>query len=262
LSKLSPTHQRDADSGGASTTDRVLGIIDLFTEQAPQWTAEAIGERLGATRSTVYRYLKALVASGFLAQTAGGYTLGPRIIELDQQIRLADPLLRIAPSIMAAQRDQVAGTQLLCRYYGVRVLSIHEDRSDDRIRTSFDRGRSFSLFRGSAARAILPWLSQAHLQRLFLQHADAIAAAGYGETWPAFREALKAIRRQGYAVVSDVDPEVIGISAPIFAAPEVVTAALVLARLKREVTEQDIATLAGLAIESTQKISDALQQAG
>ncbi len=235
--------------------------MDLFTEQEPVWTAEAIGERLRATRSTVYRYLKALVASGFLAQVGGGYALGPRIIELDRQIRVADPLLRVAPPIMAAQRNQVAGTQLLCRYYGVQVLSIYEDRSDPRIETSFDRGRPFSLFRGSASRAILAWLPQAQLQRMFLHHADAISAAGYGGTWPAFRDALKAIRKRGYAVLSDVDPEVIGVSAPIFAAPEVVTASLVLARLKSEVTERDIEALAAMAIASTGRISALLQGA-
>lgn len=174
------------------------------------------------------------------------------------EIRVADPLLRIAPPIMAAQRKQVAGTQLLCRYYGERVISIHEDRTDERIHTSFDRGRPFSLFRGSASRAIMAWLPQAQLQRLYLHHADAIAAAGYGQTWPALRNTLKAIRKQGYAVLSDVD-QVIGVSAPIFAEPKMVTAALVLARLKREVTESDIETLAKLAIDSTQRISAALQ---
>jgi DNA-binding IclR family transcriptional regulator len=259
--KASLRRTPDSETPTPSTTDRVLGIMDLFTEQEPLWTAEAIGERLGATRSTVYRYLKALVASGFLAQAGGSYALGPRIIELDRQIRVADPLLRVAPPIMAAQRGQVAGTQLLCRFYGVRVLSIHEDRTDERIQTSFDRGRPFSLFRGSASRAIMAWLPQAQLQRLFLHHADAIAAAGYGQTWPAFRNTLKVIRKQGYAVLSDVDPEVIGVSAPIFAAPDVVTAALVLARLKREVTERDIEILAALAISSTARISAALQAA-
>jgi DNA-binding IclR family transcriptional regulator len=253
---------RKAPDGAATTTDRVLKVMDLFTEQQPIWTAEAIGARLIATRSTVYRYLKALMASGFLVQIGGGYALGPRIIELDRQIRVADPLLRLAPPIMAAQREDVAGTQLLCRFYGVRVLSIYEDRSDPRIETSFDRGRSFSLFRGSAGRAIVAWLPQAQLQRLFLHHADAIAAAGYGGTWPEFRDALQTIRMRGYAVLSDVDPALIGVSAPIFTAPGIVAASLVLARLKNEVSDRDIEALAAMAIGSTETISGLLQRPG
>jgi DNA-binding IclR family transcriptional regulator len=246
-----------------SATDRVLGILDLFTEAEPLWTAEALMQRLGAPRSTLYRHLRALIATGFVVQAGGGaFALGPRIIELDRQIRIADPLLRIAPPIMSAQRQAVAGTQLLCRFYGSRVLSIHEDRGDPRIETSFDRGRTFPLFRGAASRSILAHLPQAQQQRLFLHHAGDIAAAGFGKTWPEFRDGLKAIRQRGYAVVSDIDPEVIGVSAPIFAAPKVVTASLVLARLKREVTEKDIGTLAELAIASTSSISAMLQQNG
>lgn len=252
---------KDTTAASGTTTDRVLGILDLFTEAEPIWTAEAVIERLRSTRSTVYRYLRALVASGFLIQVGrGGYALGPRIIELDRQIRIADPLLRVAPPIMAAQREKVAGTQLLCRYYGVRVLSIFEERSDPRIETSFDRGRPFSLFRSSASRIILANLPQPQLQRLFLNHAGDIAAAGYGTTWPEFRDALKAIRKRGFAVLSDIDPELIGISAPIFAAPEVVTASLVLARIKSEVTERDIEYLSALAIDSTRRISEQLQE--
>lgn len=246
----------------ATTTERVLRVMDLFTEQEPVWTAEAIGDRLQAKRSTVYRYLKSLVGSGFLSQLGGGYALGPRIIQLDRQIRVADPLLRVAPKIMAAQREQVAGTQLLCRFYGLQVLSIYEERSDPRIETSFDRGRPFSLFRGSASRAIMAWLPQAQLQRFFLNHADAIAAAGYGGTWPEYRDALKDIRRRGYAVLSDVDPAVIGVSAPIFAAPDIVTASLVLARLKSEVSERDIEQLAEMVMLSTRHISESLQKPG
>ena len=234
--------------------------MDLFTETHPVWSVEAMVDQLRSTRSTVYRHVRTLVAAGFLAQAGrAGYALGPRIIELDRQIRVADPLLRVAPPVMAAQRDRVAGTQLLCRFYGVRVLSIFEERSDPRIETSFDRGRPFSLFRGSASRAILANLPPSQLQRLFLHHAQEIAAAGYGATWPAFRASLRAIRRNGYAVLSDIDPEVIGVSAPIFTAPDVVTASLVLARLKREVTEREIGELADLAVASTSRISALLQ---
>ena len=242
-----------------STTDRVLGILDLFTEAAPLWTAEAMMERLGATRSTLYRHLRALTDAGFLAPAGGAFVLGPRIIALDRQIRVTDPLLRVAPAVMAGLRDAVAGTQLLCRFYGTRVLSIHEEKSDPRIRTSFDRGRTFPLFRGSASRSILANLPQAELRRLFLAHAPEIAAAGLGGTWPEFRDGLKAIRLRGHAILSDIDPEVIGASAPIFAAPGLVTGSLVLARLKREVTERDLDHLATMAKAATSRISAALQ---
>ncbi len=256
---------RDAGprSPPATTTDRVFGLFDLFTEAEAIWTIDALVERSRASKPTVYRYLRALITAGLLAQVGvGTYALGPRIVELDRQIRIADPLLKLAIPIMEAQRDIVLGTQLLCRYYGIRVFSIHEERSDTRIRTSFDRGRPFSLFLGSGSRIILANLLQPQLRRLFLHHADEIAAAGLGNTWPEFRATLMAIRRRGVAVASVIDTALVGIAAPIFAAPEVVTACLILVRIRSEVTERDIAVLSALAIDAARQISERLQEAG
>ena len=247
----------------ATTTDRVFGLFDLFTETEAIWTVDALAERSRASKPTVYRYLRALIAAGLLAQVgAGKYALGPRIVELDRQIRLADPLLQLAVPIMAAQRDIVSGTQLLCRYYGLRVFSIHEERSDPRIRTSFDRGRPFSLFLGSGSRIILAHLPAPQLRRLFLYHAGEIAAAGLGTTWPEFRATLKAIRMRGVAVASVIDTALVGIAAPIFAAPEIVSGCLILVRLRGEASERDIATLSALAIDAARRISRQLQDSG
>lgn len=163
---------------------------------------------------------------------------------------------------MAAQRDKVARTQLLYRYYGLRIFSIFEERSDPRIQTSFDRGRPFSLFRSSGSRIILANLPATQLRRLFLHHADEINAAGLGTTWPAFRDTLKAIRKRGVAVASDIDTDPIGIAAPIFAAPDIVSGSLVCARIRSEVTDRDIEHLSSLATASTKLISERLEQVG
>jgi DNA-binding IclR family transcriptional regulator len=243
-----------------STILRVLRLIDLFTEAKPIWTADEILEAHEMSRATAYRDLRALVDTGFLAPvSAGTYALGPRFIELDRQIRLGDPLLRIAPPIMAAQREKVGGTQLLCRYYGLRVLSIHEDRYDARIRTSFDRGRPFSVFTGSTSQAILANLSAEQQQRLFLQHAGEIGKAGLGENWPAFKDCMRSIRARGVAIASVIDKDLVGVAAPVFTTPDTVAAALTLVRIRKEVDDEAIERLTKLAISSARKVSERLQ---
>src|SRR5206468_11336884 len=120
------------------------------------WTADELVGAQATWRATSYQDLNAVGAAGFVAPvSAGAFALGPGCIGVDRQIRLGDPRLRIAPPIMAAQREKVGGTQLLCRYYGLRVMSIHEDRYDERIKTSFDRGRPVSLFTSSTSQVIL-----------------------------------------------------------------------------------------------------------
>ena len=247
----------------ASATDRILGLLDLFTIETPTWTVDALVDKLGLARATMYRYVRSLADSGFLLQIGGGaYALGPRFIEIDRQLRLADPLLQISQPIMTRIQGQVAGAQLLCRYYGLRVLAIHKVSTDERLEKlmSMERGRPFSLFLGAPSRAILASLPAHQLQRLFLYHANEVAAAGLGGSWVEFRDRMKDVRKASYAKASDIDQSLVGISAPIFAAPNVVTASLCLVRLRSEVSADDERFLAKLVIETASELSSGLQR--
>ena len=243
-----------------TSVSRVLGILDLFTPDTPVWTVEMLVERLGSARATVYRYVRSLCDAGFLAPASGaGYVLGPRFIEFDRNIRLADPLLQIVPPVMAELRDAVQGGQLLCAYYGLRVLTVLQDKTDPNITMSMERGRPFPLFKGSPSRIILANLPAYQLRNLALHHQKEIAAAGLGETWVEFRDRMRAIRRAGYVVASDIDMALVGISAPIFHAPGAVTASLCLVRRKQNATAEDIAFLGDLAMKAGERISRELQ---
>jgi DNA-binding IclR family transcriptional regulator len=245
---------------GDTSIARVFGVLDLFTPDAPVWTVDLLVDHLALARATVYRYVRALCDAGFLAPVSGaGYVLGPRFIEFDRNIRLADPLLQIVPPVMAELRDIVQGGQLLCTFYGLRVLTVLQDKTDPSITMSMERGRPFSLFRGSPSRVILAHLPTSQLRNLMLSHGGQIAAAGLGETWTEFRDGLRAIRRTGYLVASDIDTALIGISAPIFHAPGAVTASLCLVRVKANVSPEDAGFLGSLAVGAAQHISRELQ---
>src|ERR1700692_3092660 len=180
---------------GDTSITRVLGIIDLCTPETPVWTAEILWERLALARATVYRYVRALCDTGFLVPVSrAGYVLGPRFIEFDRSIRLADPLLQIVPPVMAELREAVNGAQLLCAFYGLRVLSVLQDKTDPNITMSMERGRPFPLFQGSPSRVILAHLPTYQLRNLALNHQKDIAAAGLGENWTEFRDGMRAIR--------------------------------------------------------------------
>lgn len=245
-----------------SSTDRILGLLELFTIETPTWTVDALIDTTGLARATMYRYVRSLTDSGFLVPIGkGAYALGPKFIEIDRQLRLADPLLQIGQPVMSRIEQRVAGAQLLCRYYGLRVLTIYKASTDERLERlmSMERGRPFSLFLGAPSRVILANLPSHQLQRLYLYHAQEIAAAGLGDTWVAFRDQMRDVRKAGYARASDIDKALVGVSAPVFAAPGVVTASLCLVRLGSEVSEQDERVLADLVIETAAELSGQLQ---
>jgi len=259
MDQNSPSSRCRAAPGDTSIT-RVLGFLDLFTPDTPVWTVDLLVEHLPLGRATIYRYIRALCDAGFLVPVAGaGYVLGPRFIEFDRSIRLADPLLHIVPPVMAELRDVVNGGQLLCAFYGLRVLTVLQDKTDPAITMSMERGRPFPLFQGSPSRVILAHLPTYQLRNLALNHQPEIAAAGLGTNWAEFRDGLRAIRRTGYLVASDIDKALVGISAPIFHAPGAVAASLCLVRTKENVTPEDAAMLGQLAVTACARISSELQ---
>src|SRR6266704_1854791 len=80
-----------------SSAERLIGALALFTSKRPAWTPEKAAQALGVSRASAYRYFLLLYEAGFIeADSGNGYTLGPRIVELDRQIRLSDPLVQTA----------------------------------------------------------------------------------------------------------------------------------------------------------------------
>jgi DNA-binding IclR family transcriptional regulator len=202
-----------------SSLARMLGVLDLFREDAPVWTVDDAAVQLGYTRATAYRYVGELCDAGLLMRVAqGAYSLGPRIIELDRQIRQRDPLLAIGAPVMRGllvpDRGQVI---LLCDLFRDRVLCTHQMSNGSSLALSYTRGRPMPLFRGATAKAILAFLPQRRLMQLYLQNPTEVAQAGLGNTYDEFIASLRAIRRRGYAVShAEVDPSVVGIGVPLF----------------------------------------------
>jgi DNA-binding IclR family transcriptional regulator len=206
------------DSGGSqSSLERLLKVIDLFTPERPEWTAEQIGAVMGVSRATQYRYIKLLANAGLLGAAGDGcYRLGPRFLVLDRQIRLSDPLLRHGPPVMAEACKELGFAQLLCTYFGNEVICVHQASVDPNIHSSMERGRPFPLFRGSPSRAILAWLPESHLRNLMLSNSREIRESGLGETWSDFRHRVKEIRADGYYIGrGEIDKDLMGIGVPI-----------------------------------------------
>jgi DNA-binding IclR family transcriptional regulator len=202
----------------AETTPRkMLRILDLIEESADPVTAETMLAALGFTRSTLYRHLKILTETGLITSLPdAGFTLGPRIVELDYKMRQRDPLLAAAQPLMIELAQSERGVALLCRRYKDKVLCIHQERGDVAFRSNYTRGLGRPLFRGAASRVILAHLSGPTVSRLYADAPEAFAAGGLGETQAEARSALRRIRAAGFDVThGQVTAGVTGVAAPL-----------------------------------------------
>jgi len=242
-----------------SSADKVLGILDLFTEDSPAWTVEMLIEELSLTRATTYRYVKALYDAGFIVPGAGSsYVLGPRFIQIDRQIMRSDPLLRAAGPLLAADRSKLIGAKILSGFYGDRVLSIQVEKIDKDIALTMERGLSFPLIYGSPSLVILAYLPAYQLRNVYNTNAEKIAGQRLGNNWQEFRSEMKKIRKAGHRVGGHYQGSVIGVAAPIFHAPKAVSTSLCYVRSRDICTPADIEKLIGLVTATAARISQEL----
>jgi DNA-binding IclR family transcriptional regulator len=206
-----------ASEEGTSSLAKTLQILDLFTEEQPVWSTAAIIDALDATRSTGYRYIKALHDAGLLASIQNGhYSLGPRIIEMDLKLRLTDPLYLASRGALEDLVGEIGHSATLCTAYGDSVLCIDEFRSAHSPANRVSRGQARSLFQGAVAKVILAHLPHYRLKAIYPRQASEIERAGLGSTWKEFRATLGTIKRNGYHVTfGEFNPGVTGVAAPI-----------------------------------------------
>jgi DNA-binding IclR family transcriptional regulator len=190
-----------------ASAERILDILALFTPARPAWTPLEAAATLKISRASAYRYFAQLDEAGFIEPVPGrrpGYkwSLGPRIVELDRQIRLADPLVQASVDEMQKLARETGGIALLCRLHKDRVLCIHQERGSRAPRfVSYERGRAMPLHRGATSKVILAFLPARDREQLAAR-VDA--------------KALEAIRRERLCIAyGEVDPDACGIAVPL-----------------------------------------------
>lgn len=203
-----------------TSSDKTLSIIDLFTPERPEWTIDHMVAELGLSSSTVYRYVRSLVAVGLIFSVRPGrYLLGPGIVHYERQLRLADPLIHVAQPMLRQLAGELAppGILFIARVYRNHVMSMLEQRVGlTDFASSYDRGEFMPLYQGAPALVILAFTPIRNLKRGFmLAHQD---SSDPSAEWRQFRRQLRITRNRGFAIDGGVDARNTYISVPLLRA--------------------------------------------
>ncbi|HVY20287.1 MAG TPA: IclR family transcriptional regulator [Bauldia sp.] len=252
--KAKPNQEQDP----SNSLVRLLGLLDLFTPAAPAWPIDALIKSRGMSRSTGYRYVKALSDAGLLAAVSDGYyILGPRIIDLDRQIRQCDPLYIAGGPIMKQLVADTGHSALLCALFSGSVLCVREELTPDSPPNLFTRGQHRPLFQGAASKIILPYLRPHQLRSIYARHAPTIAVSGLGSDWDSFLRALAKIRSDGYVMtLGEFNSGVVGISAPIFNSSKRILGSVGIAGDQEMFTKAALPRLFEIVVAAGQQVTD------
>ncbi len=201
-----------------NSLERVLSVLQVFTEERLEWTPEELMEELGYSRPTLYRYLKTLKEAGLLVSMPNaGFTLGPKVVEMDYLMRKSDPVIKIGHAHLENLTQKYSCTALLVRWYGNRILCVDSLSSTKNPISSYPRGRPMPLGRGAIARSIIAFLPKRRMVPMVEASIEEFRAVGLGDTLDDILESLRGVRKAGCAVAfGEVTPGVVGVAAPIF----------------------------------------------
>jgi len=243
-----------------NSLEKVLAVLEVFSEDRLEWTPEELMEELGYSRPTLYRYLKTLKEAGLLTSMPNtGFTLGPKVVEMDYLMRKSDPLIAEGAPHLKNLTSKYSCTALLVRWYGNRLLCVDSDTSTKNPLSSYPRGRPMPLGRGAIARSIMAFLPRRHLVPLVERTMDDLRAVGLGNSVEDVMEQLKKVRRAGVSVAyGEVTPGVVGIAAPVFDAGRSPVASICVTIAGNLVDGAAIERIAADVKETARMVSDSL----
>jgi len=243
-----------------SSLEKMLSVLEFVEDRGQVDGMEEMLEGLSLTRSTLYRYVRALTDFGLLATSPGtGYTLGPRVIELDYKIRVRDPIILSSHPLMTQLVQTVPGIALLCRRYRDMVVCVHLVRGGVGFVSTYARGRARPLLKGAASRVILAHMPTPQTSKLYHTDPEGFAEAGLGDSLKAVRSNLRSIRQQGWeASESQVVSGVTGIAAAIFDGKDHVVGSLSLTVGRTGMSPSEVAEVATRVAFCAQVVSSAM----
>lgn len=193
---------------------RGLRVLAALADHGPM-RVDALAACTGLPTSTVYRYVRQLVAFGFLEARDGAYVPGIRVKQMTRGNDDADQLIQLGAPMLAALTEQSGETSMLAVRAGRSALILDRVESLQAIRLSFARGSLRPLYAGATSKVLLAYAPPTIVEGVLGSEYPSLTANTPAK--PALRRQLSEIRAMGYAIThGEADLHAVGIAVPVF----------------------------------------------
>ena len=190
-----------SDRHSIQSVDRALFLLETIAEAGGEATLTELATRTGLNISTCHHLLATLIKRGFAAKVQGRrlYALGARILYLGHACLQVDLPRRAHPHLEAVNRA-TGETVHLAGLQGdtVVTLAVREARHAVRVDTG-KIGKLEAPHATAVGKAMMAWLPEDEIHRILSQGMKRYTENTITE-FPAFIEALRVVRRNGYAL--------------------------------------------------------------
>jgi IclR family acetate operon transcriptional repressor len=206
-----------AERHSIQSVDRAMRLLEAIAEAGGECSLTELSQRTQLNISTCHHLLSTLVNRGYVAKVPvrRTYALGARILFLSNACLTVDLPARAAPFI-AQINEKTGETVHLAVLQGDAMMKIAKRESRHPVRVDTGTlGRTDAPHATATGKAMLAWLPEDDMRRV-LAHGLARFTPKTITEWPDLLEALRHVRRNGYAMDDEeYQPGVICVGAAI-----------------------------------------------
>jgi len=234
-------------------------VLALFSPEQPELSVRDIARQFRWPKSTAYRILSRIEASGFLDRddSTGFYRLGIRLAAYGELARHSTSLQRVVSPVLRWLSDTTGETATLMMFNGVEGVTVDVVESFQPLMLPGLLGGIMPLHATAGGKTLLAWAPPTRQASLIHRPLPRYTATTITDVAELMRELDKS-RKRGYSTVNGERVEdVCGVAAPIFDHRGDVSAALTVGCPRRRATAK-LDMMATAVMEGAARVSMAL----
>jgi len=249
------------DNSAVKTIDRLVDILDYFSQGHAVVSLAELSEHLKLPKSTLHRFLVSLESHGILRREANDkkWRPGYHLIVWGSVAAENTSLREIAKPFIAELSIASGETAILTVYHAQEVVCIDMSETSHSVRLNMNVGVQRAAHAGASSKILTAYLPEEEIMAIIKDKGLPKLCTNTITDIDALRAELAKIRKQGYAdSLEETDPGAWGVATPIRDWRCEVIAAVGLAGPTLRYSKEKVKQYAVLCREYADRISDAL----
>jgi IclR family transcriptional regulator, KDG regulon repressor len=206
------------DTSQVKTINRLVGVLDCFTQESTAWSLAELSARLGLPKSTLHRFLVGLETNGILRRDAYDrkWRLGYHLFIWGSLAAESNGLRQVARPILHELTSETGETALLTVYHNHEVICTEKVETSHHVRLSLEVGVRRGCHAGASSKVLMAYLPDEEIDAIIREKGLPKLCTNTITNPDVLKTELGQIRAQGYAAsLEETDPGAWGVAAPI-----------------------------------------------
>jgi IclR family KDG regulon transcriptional repressor len=206
------------DPSQVKTINRLVGVLDSFTQEDSAWSLAELSARLELPKSTLHRFLVGLESNGILRRDAYDrkWRLGYRLFIWGSLAAESNGLRQVARPILHDLAGETGETALLTVYHNHEVICTEKVETNHHVRLSLEIGMRRPCHAGASSKALMAYLPDAEIDAIIEEKGLPRLCVNTITDAARLKVELSQVRSLGYALsLEETDPGAWGAAAPI-----------------------------------------------